>query len=288
MDSQPEGRRGIAGRRGLREASSGLRRSIRPAPRFELVQGRYRVGFARTREDVETALRLRYEVFNLELGEGLDISHQRGLDEDLFDEVCDHLLVQDRVKGRTVGTYRMQTYEAASADRGFYSAGEFDLAHLPAGVLRQCVEVGRACIAREYRNRQVLYLLWRGLAGYMLDQGKRYLFGCSSLSSQDPAVGRKALDQLRQSGHVHPQLGVVPHPSRDCRAEATAALPTEVRFPILFTTYLRYGAKVLGPPALDREFKTIDFLMLLDLDELPPDLRRLFFSEEATPERLPR
>jgi putative hemolysin len=265
----------------LRDSSLDARESS--VPHFELLQGRYRVGFARTRAEVESALRLRYEVFNLELGEGLDHSRARGLDEDCFDEICDHLLVQDRVKGKTIGTYRMQTHQMACAHRWFYSAGEFDLGCLPVTVLEQSVEVGRACVAREYRSRQALFLLWRGLAGYMRERRKRYLFGCSSLTSQDPAAGLKALQQLERSGHVHPTLSVPPHPGVDCRREAAAPLAAEVRLPILFTTYLRYGAKVLGPPALDREFKTIDFLTLLDLECLPPDLHRLFFDRDGGP-----
>jgi putative hemolysin len=250
-----------------------------PPQSYELDQGRFRVRFARAAEEVESALRLRYQVFNLELGEGLDASRDTGLDEDGFDRVCHHLIVEDRAKGKTVGTYRMQTYEMASSNRWFYSAGEFDLCTIPLGVLEQCVEIGRACVAKEYRNRQVLFLLWRGLAGYMQWSGKRYLFGCSSLTSQNPAVGRKALEQLASAGHAHPSLWVEPHPWMDCRLEpADEEVAGEVGIPILFTTYLRYGAKVLGPPALDREFKTIDFLTLLDIDGLPPDLRRLFFA----------
>ncbi len=252
-------------------------------PDYELLQGRYRVRFARRSEEVESALRLRYEVFNLELGEGLDASPASGLDVDRFDGVCHHLMVEDRVKGRAVGTYRMQTYELASSNRWFYSAGEFNLCDVPLGVLEQCVEIGRACVAKEYRNRQVLFLLWRGLAAYMQWSGKRYLFGCSSLTSQNPAEGLKAFQQLEANGHVHPSLRVEPHRWMDCRLEAVPdGVIGEVRIPILFTTYLRYGAKVLGPPALDREFKTIDFLTLLDIDGLAPDLRRLFFTQEGS------
>jgi putative hemolysin len=32
-----------------------------------------------------------------------------------------------------------------------------------------------------------------------------------------------------------------------------------------------------GPPAIDREFKTIDFLTLMDLQELPDRVRARFF-----------
>ena len=41
--------------------------------------------------------------------------------------------------------------------------------------------------------------------------------------------------------------------------------PIEVKLPRLFSTYLGIGAKVCSPPAIDRRFKTIDFLVMLDI-----------------------
>jgi putative hemolysin len=38
------------------------------------------------------------------------------------------------------------------------------------------------------------------------------------------------------------------------------------RIPKLLSAYLRLGAAVCGPPAIDREFGTIDFLTLLDIE----------------------
>jgi putative hemolysin len=54
---------------------------------------------ARSAEEVRRAQRLRFEVFNLELGEGLVESHLSGLDVDPFDDVCDHLIVEDEATG---------------------------------------------------------------------------------------------------------------------------------------------------------------------------------------------
>ena len=140
------------------------------------------------------------------------------------------------------------------------------------------MEVGRACIALEDRNRQVLFLLWKGLAAYVTHNRKRYLFGCCSLTSQDPAEGLRALRQLDAGGHRHSELCVAPRPELECRLPAgVEAGDDKVRIPILFRTYLRYGAKVCGPPAIDREFKTIDFFVMLDVEALEPDLYRLYF-----------
>jgi putative hemolysin len=50
------------------------------------------------------------------------------------------------------------------------------------------------------------------------------------------------------------------------------------RPPRLFRAYLDISAKVCGPPAIDREFKTIDFLTLIDLAHMPDRVRVRFFT----------
>jgi putative hemolysin len=243
-----------------------------------LREGPYRVGFATDREGVRAAQRLRFEVFNLELREGLASSHTEGLDRDEFDAVCDHLLVVDERTGELVGTYRMQP-SAVGFER-LYCAGEFDLRGLPPDVLAHGVELGRACIAREHRNGLVLFALWRGLAAYAVWRSARYLFGCSSLTSQDEGLAWRVYDQLRRQGKLLSGVHVSPWPALACARDGAGAAPEpeEIGLPRLFRTYLRYGARVCGPPAIDRAFKTIDFLVLLDLDGLSPRLRRLFFE----------
>src|SRR5882762_11644040 len=57
------------------------------------------VRMAQTLEDVIECQRLRYLVFNCELGEGFDSSARSGLDCDRFDFICDHLMVLDAATG---------------------------------------------------------------------------------------------------------------------------------------------------------------------------------------------
>jgi len=248
-------------------------------PTGETTQGRYRMRFAAGDDDLDAILRLRFDVFNLELGEGMDASFETGRDEDEFDPLCHHLMVEEAATGRLVGTYRMMTSSMAARGAGFYSAGEFYLGLLPDAVLDHSIEAGRACIHAEFRDRQVLFLLWKGLASYMAWNRKRYLFGCCSLTSQDPAVGVGALARLAAEGAVDRDLRVVPLPGLECRLTPEDARPAgATRLPILFRTYLRHGAKVLGAPAIDREFKTIDFFTCLDVATMAPDHLRLFFS----------
>ncbi|MEM8962704.1 MAG: GNAT family N-acyltransferase [Acidobacteriota bacterium] len=252
-------------------------------PTVEQREGRYTLRFARTLEELDASLRLRFEVFNLELDEGLASSFETGRDTDAFDAVCHHLVVLDE-HDTVVGTYRMQTSEMADTHDGFYSEGEFRLGDLPDDVRRNAVEVGRACVAADHRNTQVLYLLWRGLALYMSSNQKRYLFGCCSLTSQDPVEGRAMYDHLTKLGHMHPRIEVAPQPEHRCYDPGFEVDPeTPATIPRLFRTYLRHGAKVCGHPAIDREFKTIDFLVLFDIEAMDERQVRTFFGG-STPE----
>jgi putative hemolysin len=255
-------------------------------PDFHEVNGRYRVRFARSGADIAAACRLRFEVFNLEFGEGLASAHELGEDRDIHDDHCQHLIVEYLPDGtgslgfgggpasampRVVGTYRLQTAATAeSSGTGFYSSGIFDLATLPTDMLEDAVELGRACVHRAHRNRRTLFMLWRGLAAYVMWHRKRWFFGCNSLSTESHREGRRMMAYLVRHGHVHPDLQVDPHEHQLCRATASAHPDDDLpmRIPSLFGTYLRYGAKVCGPPAHDRRFHTIDFFTVVDLQEM--------------------
>ena len=237
------------------------------------------MGFARTPAELDALQALRFEVFNLELREGLDESFATQRDRDHFDPVCHHLIVVERSEKEIIGTYRMQTNTMAERYEGFYTQDEFQLDGLPREVLADAIEVGRAVVAKPFRSRQVLFLLWKGLAAYMQRNRKRYLFGCCSLTSQDPAEGKRVMDHLTENGHVHPDFRVEPQPGWECYPpDLEVDRGATVELPKLFSLYLRYGAKVCGAPAIDRRFKTIDYLVLLDIERLDASARAMFFG----------
>ncbi len=228
---------------------------------------RYLVGFACSDRCLEMALRLRYEIFNIELNEGLPESHCTGLDRDEFDTQMTHLVMVERSTGAVVGTYRLQTVQWALAHSGIYSAREFDLAPLRP-LFPRAVECGRACIALDHRSPATVLLLWAGIGAFMKIYEQRYLFGCCSLTSQDPDEGWRALRTLRAKGYVHPELWLRAMPEYTCgpaERESDPALKGELeKIPKLFNAYMRLGSKVISEPAIDREFGTVDFLVLLD------------------------
>lgn len=249
-------------------------------PEQEIAEGRYAARFASQPEEIDAALRLRFEVFNLELNEGLESSYITERDEDEFDQTCHHLIVVEKETNNVIGTYRLRTSEMARRANGFYTETEFDLSPLPPAVVDQSIEIGRACIDRNHRNARVLFLLWRGLALYLQFTGKRYMFGCCSLMSTDCTDGKRAFRQLKRDGHLHKYLQVLPRPEFACQAADyhTPDTEEEMELPKLFGTYLRVGAKICGEPVIDRQFKTIDFFVIFDAREMPEKYREMFFG----------
>jgi putative hemolysin len=249
---------------------------VRPDIRAEV--GNYRLRLAQTGEDREAACRLRFRVFNVELGEGLESSYETGIDTDRFDAVCDHLVVEEKLSRRIVGTYRMQSGPTAARHMGYYSEQEFNLAPyepLRCGIL----ELGRAAIDREHRTPEVLTLLWRGIAQYAHELELRYLLGCSSLNSTDPVEGWQMYRQLEQY-RVSPEFQTTPTAEFACPTDENSAQSdaAPAKVPRLLKTYLAIGARIAAPPAWDREFHTIDFLTLLDLKLLSSSARNRFLA----------
>lgn len=251
--------------------------SLTRSKRRTALSTRYTVKLAKTQKEIESALRLRYEVFNVELAGENPGDNVSGLEYDRFDLVCRHLLVVDQETQETVGTYRLNTIETAGAPSGFYSFGEFVLEDLPEDVLSDSIEIGRACIAQEHRNTKVLFLLWKGLADHLRQTGKRYFFGCCSIFSRDRSDGINAFRQLTDAGFHHESINVRPRPGKVCRS-SDPDLSRPIDLPPLFKMYLEIGAKICGFPVIDSDFGTIDFFVVCDVNAINEKYRRLFLN----------
>ena len=240
----------------------------RPSAGRQIFSIPYRAQLAITKAELKAAFQLRFRIFNLELGEGLETSYRTGEDTDEFDRVCDHIIVIDERDGQVIGTYRLQTGISAARRLGYYSEREFDFS--PYRILRdEMVELGRACIHPDHRKYEVLMLLWKAIVHYAVDRKARYMIGCSSLSSQETVYGSAVYRRLKPALVSEP-LRTVPTQSCSFTLEDS---DIDARPPKLLRTYLALGAGICGPPAFDREFKTIDFLTLMDLNNLTPAIR---------------
>ncbi|MBK9594311.1 MAG: GNAT family N-acetyltransferase [Rhodocyclales bacterium] len=237
---------------------------------------RLHVGLAQCESEIREAQKLRYRIFAEELGARLP-TRMPGIDIDLYDPYCEHLIVRDEANDRIVGTYRILSPQSAKRTGGYYSENEFDLTRLQ--LLRQgMVEIGRSCIDPDYRTGGTIALLWSGLANYMTQGGYRTLIGCASIGMADG--GHIAANLYRRLGEhmAPPEYRVFPrHP-----------LPVEQLFngqpaelPPLIKGYLRAGAYIGGEPAWDPDFNTADLLIMMPMARVDERYARHFIERKA-------
>lgn len=250
--------------------TTGARTAAQRPPRAKL-----HVTLAATESEILAAQKLRWRVFADELGARLP-SRTPGVDRDLYDPYCDHLIVRDEANGRIVGTYRILPPEAACKVGGYYSENEFDLTRF--GHLRsRIVEIGRSCIDPDYRTGATIALLWSGLARYMQQGGHEYLIGCASIGMQDG--GHNAVGIYHAlADHLAPhEYRVFPRYALPLdRIEAVAA----PEIPPLLKGYMRAGAWVCGEPAWDPDFNTADLLLLLPMTRIDTRYSKHFVERQ--------
>lgn len=238
----------------------------------------FTVALARGIHEVREAQRLRYRVFAQEMGASVP-GREQGIDCDIYDAYCEHLLVRDMETNEVVGTYRILNGVRARRLGGFYSDEEFDLTRL--NPLRDfVVEVGRSCVHPDYRSGAVITLLWSGLGGYMHLHGYTYLMGCASVSLADG--GRQAAGVYRRlnENHLSPiEYRVFPR----CESPLDGKEgDTDAPLPALIKGYVRLGSFICGAPAWDPDFNTADLLMLLPLARIEPRYARHFLRSSIS------
>lgn len=231
-------------------------------------KGSYVVKTIENRSELKEVMKLRYQVFHKEYRKK---KFPFGLDVESLDPVADHLVIIDKVSNRIVGTYRLICSEFSNV---FYSQSEFRIQgffELPGVKL----EMSRACIHRDFRKGVVMNLLWRGLVKYMNEVKAKYLFGCSSVKTMDPREVSLVVERFQTEGQViDSSIQAQPLPMYEMTRLAVASeegaisKTVDEMIPALLQSYLKAGAKVAPVPALDRDFKCVDFFTVLDVDSL--------------------
>ncbi|MBA3596899.1 MAG: GNAT family N-acetyltransferase [Methylibium sp.] len=257
------------------------RRPPLPAPPHSAAPGGLTVSWARSENDIRDAQRLRYRVFVEEMGARIATppGTPAGIDVDLYDPYCEHLLVRSAgthgERGEVVGTYRVLTPAGARRVGGLYSDNEFDLTRLRA-LRPRMVELGRSCVHPDHRSGGVIMTMWAALGTFMLTNGLETMVGCASVGMRDG--GRLAAGLWRQ-------LSITNLAPIEWRVTPRLALPVddlmpagEVEPPALIKGYLRCGGMVLGAPAWDPAFNTADLPMLMRIEDLPHRYKRHFLG----------
>jgi len=235
---------------------------------------------ARTPADLEAIQRLRFDVFFTEFGAVVTSDmHALGLDSDRFDPHCQHLMVVDESAGnKVVATTRLMLSDQCPTDLGYIAQAEFDIA-----LLQQfdtgCMEVGRSCVHKDYRDGNAIQLIWQGITKFILDYDIKFLFGCASFHEVEPANIGNELAYLHHNHLFEGGQG-----ARSLEYISMNLLPPEkvepkaamANLPPLIKAYLQIGGKIADGVALDPEFKTLDILIMVEVAKVPASYQKYF------------
>jgi putative hemolysin len=240
---------------------------------------RFSVYLARTADEIRESQQLRYQVFVGEMGAQIS-SDEAEIDIDHYDGYCDHLLVREVATGQLVASTRLLGDRQALCAGGFYSANEFDISMLDQLVGRK-LEIGRTCVAVEFRNGAVIAQLWGGLARFVQSEGYDYLFGCVSMDMTDEGALAQALySEAQRKYSVADGLTVQPH--NPLSIVAPYISNERLRMPPLLKAYFSLGAKVCGAPCWDKTFNCADMFLLLRVSDMQSRYARHFKIEQTT------
>lgn len=242
------------------------------------------VKMATKKEEIVEALRLRYKVF-IEETNNIQCFNNLKMETDLYDAYCDHLIVTNSESGKVVGTYRLLPGDRVKNHIGFYSETEFDLSQFPVDK-GQILELGRSCIAAEYRNGKVIHMLWDGIASYIAKHGYHFLIGCASLTVQNQAELNEIYSLLKHYNIITDRFGVQPlqsHQINGLKEIEVCATEKEMyrRLPPLMKGYCLLGAEFGGEPVYDPIFNTTDFLIVLETSKIERRYRRHFIDRNG-------
>lgn len=233
-------------------------------------------------DDLRAAQRLRYEVFVAELGgDGPLVDHDARLERDQFDPYFDHLILTDLARDNAVvGVYRVLRDDQAARAGQFYSEDEYDLSTLKRSG-RRLMELGRSCLAPDYRGGAAMYHLWQGLARYIIENEIEILFGVASFHGTDPQALAQPLSLLHHRhlapeelrvralpGHYQP-LNLLPEAEIDRRAAM-------LQVPALIKAYLRLGGFVGDGAFVDHAFNTTDICLVMDTARLSETQKNIY------------
>jgi putative hemolysin len=242
--------------------------------------GPYIVKTAQSPKELIESFKLRHEVFNQEFRE----IEGPGLDFDRYDYFFDHLIIIHKESNAIIGTYRLN---CSKFSKESYTALEFDLQFLKK-FHEPYLELGRACIKKEYRKGAVISLLWRGIAEYMKLSGSNILFGCSSLKINNARDAALVYKYLFDQKHVFSEY--TSSPTKNFKFDNFESWfffyrnglnelqieEAEQLVPSLLKSYLKLGAKIAAIPAFDKDFDCVDLLTVLKKDDLSKSLADKF------------
>ncbi|MFB6317629.1 lysophospholipid acyltransferase family protein [Saccharicrinis sp. FJH54] len=244
--------------------------------------------------------RLREITFR-EVGEGTN----RSYDLDDYDTYYDQLFVWNRVEKELLGGYRLGRGSHIMdrfGKKGFYITSLFDVDDELIPVFKQTIEMGRSFVVSKYQKKPLsLFLLWNGILKFVLRHNThRYLMGPVSISNDFSRFSKELIMSFIRKYYFNTELATYIHPKMEFKVSGfrehevesilashkddlkkldnyISALEIQgMRIPVLIKKYLSQNARVVGFN-VDPDFNySLDGLMILDINDLPPESLETF------------
>lgn len=252
---------------------------IRPKVEINFENQYYQVKTLNCVDELAEVMKLRFDVFFKEFSQLPSLFSFFSYDIDMHDFLCDHLIVKDKENGKIVACYRLLLSGVSSK---FYSEGEFELNDFlkTPGVK---LELGRACVHKDYRSGVVISSLWKGLIEYARRSEAQYLFGCSSIPKKDFESLPFIMEDLQNRDALVTDFAIGIRPKYQPSASLNLSYSTEnlerpKNRPMnsLMNMYLLAGAKFSRQGAYDAEMECLDLMTILDISKLPASFERKF------------
>lgn len=234
----------------------------------EWSNNKYTMGLTNSPEELDEVYKLRFDIFNTELGEGIKENELTQRDIDKFDSACDHLIIKDTELNKVIATYRIHPSWKMHKD-GFYTATEFNISSLKLHT-RRTIEVGRACIRPDHRGMALLVpMLWMGIRKYCAQNNVDAMFGVASVPKCTPEELTALYNDLVAKGALIDDGRVTPLPEQAAVLVPNAPLTYRKELlGSLLKGYIKIGANLLGKPVFDPIFGCYDFFVLLEMKEV--------------------
>jgi putative hemolysin len=241
--------------------------------------GRYRARFAETAGDVAAAQALRYACFIDGRGAALT-GREAGLDADIHDAACTHVLIEETAGDTLVGCFRMLPLGDGHEIAKSYSAQYYELSRL-AAFDGPMLEVGRFCIHPGWRDPDILRVAWAAMTRHVDAHGVEMLFGCSSFTGTEAEAYLDAFALLKER-HLAPKrwLPRVKAPrvfrfARQLRLRKPDLRAAMQAMPPLLRSYLAMGGWVSDHAVVDRDLNTMHVFTGLEIRAMPAARKRL-------------
>lgn len=256
------------------------------------------VKIAKTKEELDDAFRIRFQVF---AGEGyLDTSkYPDSREKDEFDDLSTTTNFLVLNNGKSIGTVRLlepnqMIAERESWDIGISMENLFDLSYYREHGIH-IAEIPRSSLLKEYRGTAAMMHLWGEAVRYARSKGINYFCAVGNTETDDAIEASILYHNLLQRNMVHPEIKTPPK-TRIAKSspamhhiygeDSIAKLDlnnlegnrlSELEIPTTLNLFLRLGLRVTGEPAYTPIFDRFEIPLFYNLvNGMTPIAKRYF------------